>query len=559
MIPATWFPQLITNLKKFGPRRLALLGIVGLSVLIAVLAGTYYVGRPTMQPIYTGLTPQDVSRTTAALAEAGVPFDVNEQRSAVLVPVGQTVRARTLLAQKGLPTSARAGYELFDQLGSIGLTSFMQEVTRVRALEGEIARTIQGLEGVSAARLHLVLPEAASFRRDRRDPTASVLLRIDGRWQPSLGQVVRHIVAAAVPGMKLENVSVASTDGRILAVGGDEKSAASVGLAELERSMATELEGRADRTLRSLLGSGNYQVSVTVKLDVDRQQINETVFDPKSRIERSVRTVRQSGSSEDGGSRQAVGVESSIPRADGAAAEAERRRQKEDRREEVVNYELNSRTVQTVREGHRIQRLAIAVVVSKKHVVDGLGAGADSGAVEGKLSELKRLVSAATGLSAERGDVIELSATDVLGTVVHLEPSPSPGVVEALMRNASTIISAMAAAFIVLLVSSMVLRPSLKALQTEAPSVARSIEADAPTPKIDLATADGPEQRAAISGQATAESKHAGGRVDGKGVADKVQANSIETVRQKLVPLIAGNEAKTAEIIKGWMGAEGRG
>lgn len=152
--------QLVGNLAKLGLRRLALLAIVGLAVMLAVGAAAHYLGRPAMQPIYTGLTPQDVSRMTAALAEAGVPFDVNEQRNAVLVTFGQTARARTLLAQKGLPTSSRAGYELFDQLGSIGLTSFMQEVTRVRALEGEIARTIQALDGVAAARVHLVLPES---------------------------------------------------------------------------------------------------------------------------------------------------------------------------------------------------------------------------------------------------------------------------------------------------------------------------------------------------------------------------------------------------------------
>ena len=151
--------RLVAGFAALGARRLMLLGLVGLAVIAAVGTSAVFLGRPAMQPIYTGLTPQDVSRMTAALAEAGVPFDVNEQRNAVLVTFGQTARARTLLAQKGLPTSSRAGYELFDQLGSIGLTSFMQEVTRVRALEGEIARTIQALDGVAAARVHLVLPD----------------------------------------------------------------------------------------------------------------------------------------------------------------------------------------------------------------------------------------------------------------------------------------------------------------------------------------------------------------------------------------------------------------
>ena len=122
---------------------------------------------------------QDVSRIGAALKEAGIAFDVNAQGTAVLVRYGQTAQARMLLAEKGLPASANAGYELFDKLGSMGLTSFMQEVTRVRALEGEIARTIQAMKGVKAARVHIVLPDSGSFRRSRQSPSASVIIRTE--------------------------------------------------------------------------------------------------------------------------------------------------------------------------------------------------------------------------------------------------------------------------------------------------------------------------------------------------------------------------------------------
>ena len=120
-----------------------------------------------------------MTRIGAALNEAGIPFDVNADGSAVLVRYGQTATARMLLAEKGLPQSANAGYELFDRMGSFGLTSFMQEVTRVRVLEGEIARTIQSLNGVKAARVHIVVPEEGSFRRAQHPPSASVVIRTD--------------------------------------------------------------------------------------------------------------------------------------------------------------------------------------------------------------------------------------------------------------------------------------------------------------------------------------------------------------------------------------------
>ncbi len=153
----------------------------------------------------------------------------------MLVRRGQTAEARMLLAEKGLPSSANAGYELFDNLGSIGLTSFMQEVTRVRALEGEIARTIQAVKGVKAARVHLVLPDAGSSRRNRQTPSASVVIRTEAAGDFSSAQAIRHLVAAAVPELTVDQVTVLSTDGAILAAGGELASVVPTKLVELEK------------------------------------------------------------------------------------------------------------------------------------------------------------------------------------------------------------------------------------------------------------------------------------------------------------------------------------
>jgi flagellar M-ring protein FliF len=144
--------QLWANLLALGPRRLAVLGLVGLCVFGAVGLGSYYLTRPEYEPLYSGLDSQDVARIGAALQESGISFDVNPEGTSVLVHPAQAARARMLLAEKGLPSSASAGYELFDKMGAIGLTSFMQEITRVRALEGELARTIQGMKGVRGLR-----------------------------------------------------------------------------------------------------------------------------------------------------------------------------------------------------------------------------------------------------------------------------------------------------------------------------------------------------------------------------------------------------------------------
>ena len=159
--------RLLRSLIDLGPRRLTALAIIGVTIFAVVILGGLYLSRPQLDVLYSGLDRDDVTRIGAALNEAGIKFDVNADGSAVLVSYGQTAAARMLLAEKGLPQSANAGYELFDQLGSFGLTSFMQEVTRVRALEGEIARTIQSLNGVKAARVHIVVAGRVLVVRDR--------------------------------------------------------------------------------------------------------------------------------------------------------------------------------------------------------------------------------------------------------------------------------------------------------------------------------------------------------------------------------------------------------
>ena len=179
-----------------------------------------------MELLYSGLDREDVASIGSALRDVGVPFDVTADGASVMVPVGQTAMARMTLAEKGLPHSSSVGNELYDKLGSLGLTSFMQEVTRVRALEGELARTIQMMRGVKAARVHVVMPDEGSFRRARQPPSASVVIRTESSDDRTTAQAIRHLVSAALPGMTVDEVTVLNVDGQLLASGSDSADAA---------------------------------------------------------------------------------------------------------------------------------------------------------------------------------------------------------------------------------------------------------------------------------------------------------------------------------------------
>ena len=399
MIGLEQLERLWRSLAALGARRLVAMAVVGLTVFAAVGAGSYYLSRPQLETLYSGLTAQDVNRIGAALNEAGIYFDVNSQGTSVLVRYGQTAQARMLLAEKGLPSSANAGYELFDKLGSMGLTSFMQEITRVRALEGEIARTIQAMKGVKAARVHLVLPDAGSFRRTRQSPSASVIVRAESAGDFASAPAIRHLVAAAVPGLTVDQVTVLNTDGTILASGGDTISAAPGKMLSLEKSIAKELQDNVGKTLAPYLGASNFEISAAVRLNTDKRQISETAYSPESRVERSVRVIKETGTQQNSTNRAAVGVEQNVPaETQNTGAAGDQSKRANERREELTNYEVSTKTTSTVSEGYKIESLTVAVVVNRKKLAASLGDNPTPEAIDKQLKEIERLATTAAGI-----------------------------------------------------------------------------------------------------------------------------------------------------------------
>jgi flagellar M-ring protein FliF len=243
---------LVSSLARLGARRLVLLALIGSSVVAMLGISAYTLNRPVREVLYSGLDAEDVNRIGVALTEVGIQFDVSVAGNAVLVDYGKTAQARMILASKGLPKSDKAGYELFDQMGSLGLTSFMQQVTRVRALEGELVRTIQLLEGVKSARVHLGLKAEGTFRSKSESPTASVIIRTDGSIRQNIAESIRQLVAAAIPGLRSEQVSVMTTDGRLLTSAGDAENLEPDRIIELERRVAAATQAYASASPPSL-------------------------------------------------------------------------------------------------------------------------------------------------------------------------------------------------------------------------------------------------------------------------------------------------------------------
>ncbi|GGA98068.1 flagellar M-ring protein [Brucella endophytica] len=450
-------------LARLGTKRLIALGLVGAALFGTILFSSFYFSQPAYETLYVGLNRDDVNRMGMALGEAGIPFDVKSDGTSILVPFGKAEQARMHLAEKGLPTSNNAGYELFDNMGSLGLTSFMQEITRVRALEGEIARTIQAIRGIKAARVHIVLPEKGSFRRGDQKPSASVVIRTEGGFAVESAQSIRQLVAAAVPSLDAAAITVMDTNGRLLASSDSATNGAAVAAATLEAQVSASIDDNIRKALAPYLGLGHFQTSVQVALDTDRRQVNETVYDPESRVERSVRVVRENAASQNSKDDNATGVEQNIPQEEIQSRNGESSSEKNERREELTNYEINSKTVSTVSDGYSVKRLSIAVVVDQARLLASAGTNPPpANFVDEQVAKIRDLVSTAAGLDAQRGDVVNVTALNFLDARGEdLQPLSKP-VSEMLLSQAGSLINAAALIGAVVLIIWFGARPLMR-------------------------------------------------------------------------------------------------
>ncbi|MFN7026930.1 MAG: flagellar basal-body MS-ring/collar protein FliF [Pseudorhizobium sp.] len=459
------FSQLSKNLSSLGQTKLIALAGAGLVSMAIVLAAAFYVNKPSYETLYVGLETTDLNQVSIALAEASIDFAVGSDGTSIQVPVGMTGKARLLLAERGLPNSANAGYELFDNVGSLGLTSFMQEVTRVRALEGEIGRSIQQIGGIAAARVHIVMPDVGNFRRGDQKPTSSVMIRASTATGRKAASSIRHLVASAVPGLDVDDVTILDSTGQLLASGSEYGSSEMNRSLTIVQSVQQELETNIDKALAPFLGMDNFRSTVTASLNTDSQQIQETTFDPESRVERSVRITKEEQRSQQSQDDTAATVEQNVPQAapEAGGAAGPKSTDQSDKKEEQTNYEINSKTVATTRNSYQIEKLSVAVVVNKGRVAQMVGEPVDQAKIDAYLAEMQKIVTSAAGLNVDR-DIVTLTAMDFLEAQLLEEASAGPGVTEVLSRNIGGIINSLAFVVVAFLVIWLGIRPLVRSV-----------------------------------------------------------------------------------------------
>ncbi|MGV8938394.1 MAG: flagellar basal-body MS-ring/collar protein FliF [Allorhizobium sp.] len=472
--------QVGKNLASLGQTRLLAMAGVGIVSVAVILAAAIFVNKPAYETLYVGLETIDLNQVSMALAELSIDYEVGTDGKSLKVPAGMTGKARLLLAERGLPNSSNAGYELFDNVGSLGLTSFMQEVTRVRALEGEIARTIQQIDGVAAARVHIVMPDAGNFRRGDQKPTASVMIRASATTGRKATPSIRHLVASSVPGLDVEDVTILDSTGQLLTSADDSANGTISRSLGVVQTVQQEIESNIDKALAPFLGLDNFRSSVTAQLNTDSQQIQETVYDPESKVERSVRTTKEAQKSQQTNADSAATVEQNIPQGAPQSSGANPGSSDQaDKKEEQTNYEINSKTTATVRNGFTVDRVSVAVVVNKGRIAKMVGEPVDQAKIDAYLAEMQKIVTSAAGLNLDRGDVVSLTAMDFLENQLLEESASGPGVMDMLSRNLGGIINSLAFVAVAFIIVWMGIRPMVRSVGGNSATALAGGEAEA--------------------------------------------------------------------------------
>ncbi len=379
---------------------------VGLIAFIIFFA-TRFSAAP-MALLYGNLSSTDSREITQQLELASIPFQMNNNNTEILVPAERVTPVRMQMAELGLPSGGSVGYEVFDNMDALGSTNFMQNINLVRALEGELGRTIKAIDGVQNARVHLVMAQREMFTRDTQEPTAAVYIKMKtGRLAENQVSAVQHLIAAAVPKLKPSNISIVDERGSLLSRSyeNDQQQVAAQ-QDEARNNLEKRLSQAVTSMVESSLGPGKVRAEVRADMEFDKVVTAEETYNPDQQVARSSVTVTENNSTNETQPND-VSVANNLPDAQ-ANNGSGKATSNENRTEETTNFEISKQTVNRVRESGTVKRLSVAVMVDGTYTTDDKGVRTFVPLPDDTMTKIDSLVKTAIGYDANRGDQIQV-------------------------------------------------------------------------------------------------------------------------------------------------------
>jgi len=499
------------------------------------------VTTPQMTTLFTDLSMEDSSGIIKDLERQGIPYEIRSDGSIIMVPKDKVTRLRMKLAEGGLPKGGGVGYEIFDKSDALGTTSFVQNINHLRALEGELARTIRGIDRIQAARVHLVLPERPLFARETPEPSASIVVRVRGTLEPQQIKAIRHLVASSVNGLKPQRVSIVDESGTLLADGAATDADQAVGderRATFEKRMRKQVED----IVSSVVGAGRARVQLSADFDYNKITQTSDKFDPEGRVLRSSQTREESTSNGVEGGQ--VTVNNELPGSQ-AGGNNQQTRDQSKKSEETNNYEISRTTKTEVTEAGRVNRISVAVLVDGSYSKNEKGDLVYKERSKDELDRIATLVRSAIGFEQKRGDqveVVNLKFAEAPAVAPLAEPAGFLGMMQFTKDDVMYVIELGVMMLLGLVVLFMVVRPLVR-------KVLSSEEMAALTAAVTAPAADGTAAVASPTGQALIPGNATAHLIDVAQVQGQVHAQSVHRVGE----LAERNPNETVSIVRQWL------
>ncbi len=393
-----------------SPGRLISLGAVILFLISFFVYLATKLNSTDYAVLYTDLELEDAKQIVARLESSNVEYKLTRNGTEIMVPVDQVNKMRVETAELALASKgSNVGYELFDNTDALGSTNFVQNVNLLRALEGELARTIRSVDNIKSARVHLVLPKREMFSKEEQAPSASVVIRtVDGPLSAQSVQAVQKLVAASVPKLDVKNVAIVDSNGNLLTREENDTVVISNRNARMHQEQERKMSQQVQNLLERTVGPGKVRAQVNLEMDFDQVVTNEEIFDPESQVVRS-----QASSSDDSSTTENEGspvtVAQNIPNGDNVLQNQDTGSYTQtSKSESTINYEISKVVRNKVKNTGTIKRLTAAVVVDGIYETDDNGNKVYRPRSEEEMQQLTDLVKSAVGFNADRGDMVKV-------------------------------------------------------------------------------------------------------------------------------------------------------
>ncbi|WP_448661376.1 flagellar basal-body MS-ring/collar protein FliF [Sphingomonas sp. CJ20] len=400
-------------IKKFaeqlGPRRLMLMGGVAFALLAALAFVATRGSDPSMGFLYTDLDPSAAATITEKLKAQNVEYTLSADGTSIMAP--QEKLAELRMGMAGEKLGGKIGYEVLDEEQPFGVSASRAKLNETRAVEGELAKSVQTIQNVSAARVHIVMPERAMFATDARKATAAVTVKTKGRLSSESIASIRYLVASSVPELSPDAVSVIDQSGALLARAGDPGTASAGDADERQQAVEAKLRAEVESLLEPIVGQGKVRAEVSAQIDRDQTREESNTFDPdKQVISRQVSVESGDQNRETDAAPTTTSVANQLPDAQGQAPGTGPSKQtSSNQTSEDTTYDNSSTKTVTLRAPGKVTRLSVAVMID----------GGEKGLPQPQMQRLQRLVENAVGADTERGDSVvvesmQFSAGDAL-------------------------------------------------------------------------------------------------------------------------------------------------